>query len=77
MVRFQSRWVNKEYKGKNYRYRVCSVNFPVGLHEKVEAKSKKDFEVEWVEHDTNEQEIVNVKFTRNKLTERPKLKRAK
>ena len=69
MVRFQTRWVNKEYKGKVYRYRVCSVNFPVVLHEKVAAKSKRDFEIDWAEQDTDEQEIVNVRFTRNKLAQ--------
>ena len=67
MVRFQTRWMNKSYKGKDYRYRICSVNFPVVLHERVEAKSKKDFEIDWTEQETDELEIINVTFTRNKL----------
>jgi hypothetical protein len=45
------------------------VNFPVQLHDKVEAKGKKDFEVEWSEQETDEEEIVNVTFRRNKTRE--------
>jgi len=66
MVRFQSRWMNKSYKGKDHQYRICSVNFPVKLHDKVEAKTKKDFDVEWNEQETDEEEIINVTFRRNK-----------
>ena len=63
--------MNKEYKGKIYRYRICSVNFPVTLHEKVAAKSKRDFAIDWDEQDTAEKEIVNVRFTRSKLAKNP------
>jgi len=66
MVRFQSRWITKSYKGKDHLYRICSVNFPVKLHDKVGAKTKKDFEVEWSEQETDEEEIVNVTFRRNR-----------
>jgi len=59
--------MNKRYKGNNYRYKLYSVNFPVKLHEKVEAKLRKDFEMDWTEQETAEKEIVNVTFTRNKL----------
>jgi hypothetical protein len=44
MVRFQARWINKSYKGKDHCYRICSVNFHAKLHDKVKAKRKKDFE---------------------------------
>jgi len=71
MVRFQVRWVNRNYKGKNRRYRVCSVNFPVFLHEKVEAKAKKDFDVYWTEQETSELETITVTFTRIKPPEDP------
>ena len=69
MVRFQIRWIKKSYKGKNRRYRVCSVNFPAALHDKVEAKAKKIFDVDWNEQETDELETVTVTFTRNKLPE--------
>lgn len=72
VVRFQTRWINKSYKGKGHRYRICSVNFPVMLHDRVEAKSnsKKDFEVNWNEQETDELEIVTVTFTRKKHANR-------
>lgn len=60
--------MNKSYKGKDHRYRICSVNFPVMLHDRVEAKSKskKDFDVDWTEQETDELEIITVTFTRKK-----------
>ena len=58
--------MTKNYKGKDHRYRMCSVNFPVVLHDRVEAKSKKDFDVDWSEHETEELEIITVTFTRKK-----------
>ncbi|MCJ7634448.1 hypothetical protein MUP77_18905 [Candidatus Bathyarchaeota archaeon] len=73
MVKFQTRWMTKSYKGKNHRYRMCSVNFPVVLHDRVEAKSKKDFDVDWSEHETGELEIITVTFTRNKLAKKPSI----
>ena len=66
MVRFQTRWVNKKLKGKNGRYRICSVNFPTELHQRVEAKLKKDFDVEWSEYENEELEVINLTFKRNK-----------
>ena len=68
MVKFQARWIKKTYKGKDSRYRICGVNFPVKLHDKVEAKanSKGDYDVEWDEYETAELEIVTVTFTRKK-----------
>jgi hypothetical protein len=74
VVRFQTRWMNKSYKGKNYRYKICSVNFPVVLHERVEAKLRKDFDVDWNEQETAEKEVINVTFTRNKLAKKPSTK---
>jgi hypothetical protein len=71
MVRFQVRWIKKSYKGKNRHYRVCSVNFPVFLHDKGEAKAKKDYDVAWNEQETDQLETVTVTFTRNKLPEDP------
>lgn len=73
MVRFQARWINKTYKGKDRRYRICAVNFPVTLHDRVEAKanSKNDYNVEWYEYETAELEIVTVTFTRKKHTKGP------
>lgn len=73
MVRFQARWINKTYKGKPRRYRVCAVNFPVKLHDKVEAKanSKNDYDVEWDEDETDEIEIVTLTFTRTKNVKGP------
>jgi hypothetical protein len=73
MVRFQARWINKTYKGKDRRYRICAVNFPVKLHDRVEAKanSKNDYNVEWDEHETDELEIVTVTFTRKKQSKDP------
>jgi hypothetical protein len=76
MVRFQTRWMNKSYKGKDHRYRICSVNFPAALHDRVEAKSKKDFDINWSEHETDELEIINVTFTRNKLAKKPSTKQS-
>lgn len=67
MVKFQKRMMIKTYKGSDYGYPIYSVNFPVELHEKVEAKLKKDFSVKWTEKETNEEEIINVTFTRKKL----------
>jgi hypothetical protein len=73
MVRFQARWINKTYKGKDRRYRICAVNFPVTIHDRVEAKanSKGDYKVEWDEYETDELEIVRVTFTRKKHSKDP------
>ena len=73
MVKFQARWINKTYKGKDRRYRICNVNFPVKLHDKVEAKanSKGDYDVEWDEYETAELEIITVTFTRKKHSKSP------
>ena len=66
MVRFQRRWANKHYKGKNRRYPIYSVNFPVELNEKVETKRKKDYDLKWAEQDTDDEEIITVTFMRKK-----------
>jgi hypothetical protein len=73
MVRFQARWIHKTYKGKDHPYRICTVNFPVKLHDRVEAKanSKADYNVEWDEYETDELEIVTVTFTRKKHSKDP------
>ena len=67
MVRFQRRWASKRYKGKKRRYPIYSVNFPAELNQKVEAKLKKDFTLNWTEKETNEEETISLTFTRSKL----------
>jgi hypothetical protein len=66
MVRFQRRWASRSYKGKNRRYPIHYVNFPARLNERVEAKRQRDYDIEWDEHETDEEEVITVTFTRNK-----------
>jgi len=66
MVRFQKRWTSRRYKGNNRRYPIYSVNFPAKLNENVETKRKKDYDLKWLEQETDEEEIITVTFTRKK-----------
>jgi|DewCreStandDraft_4_1066084.scaffolds.fasta_scaffold02608_1 hypothetical protein len=66
VVRFQRRWASKRYKGKRLRYPIYSVNFPTELNEKVEAKRQKDYTLNWVEQETEQEEVITLTFTRNK-----------
>lgn len=66
MAKFQRRWANKRYKGKNRRYPIYSVNFPAELNEKVEAKRQKDYDLTWNEQETDKEEKITITFTRNK-----------
>jgi len=66
MVRFQRRWANKRYKGKNRRYPIYSVNFPAELNETVEAKREKDYRLKWAEQETADEETITVTFVRKK-----------
>ncbi len=66
MVRFQRRWVSRRYKGKNRRYPIYSVNFQAKLNERVEAKREKDYDLDWNEDETAEEDTITVIFTRKK-----------
>ena len=70
LVRFQRRWAKKQYKGKNHRYPIYSINFPTEINEKVETKRQKDYELKWSEQEIDKEEIITVIFKRKK-TENP------
>jgi hypothetical protein len=68
-VKFQVRWIKKDYGKKQvYHYKHYSLSFPVRLNEKIDPHQKKDFEVvDFTFKETAKQELINITLAHDKI----------